>query len=151
MSTWQVTLPTQTEAGALFTTDSFARLEVVLDGAIWRSGPVSHLERTVDLDGDMLQVSGVGDMVWLARRNAHPQPGSAAPPYSTTGYDIHTCPMSVRARRAGERQPRSRCHGRSPGAGVDGADTRTAGRHPGLGQVAEPAHTAARTQHDPSA
>ena len=95
VSTWQVTLPTQTEAGALFTTDSFARLEVVLDGAIWRSGPVSHLERTVDLDGDMLQVSGVGDMVWLARRNAHPQPGSAAPPYSTTGYDIHTGPMSV--------------------------------------------------------
>jgi hypothetical protein len=95
VSTWQVTLPTDTEAGALFTADSFARLEVVLDAAIWRSGPVAHLERIVDLDGDMLQVTGVDDTVWLQRRNAHPQPATAVPPYATTAYDVHTGQMST--------------------------------------------------------
>ncbi|HKY67720.1 MAG TPA: hypothetical protein VJM49_15165, partial [Acidimicrobiales bacterium] len=95
VSTWQVTLPSDSEAGRLFISDSFARLEVVLDSEVWRSGPVSHLERTVDVDGDMLQVSGVDDTVWLARRNAHPQPGTAAPPYSTTDYDVHTGNMAV--------------------------------------------------------
>jgi hypothetical protein len=90
VSTWQVTLPTDTDAGRIFTTDTFARLEVVLDAEVWRSGPVSHLERTVDIDGDTLQVSGVDDTIWLRRRNAHPEPGTAAPPYSTTAYDVHT-------------------------------------------------------------
>src|SRR5207344_1270991 len=90
VSTWQVELPTDTDAGALFVSDPFARLEIALDGAAWRSGPVSHLQRTVDVDGDWLQVSGVDDTIWLARRNAHPQPGTAAPPYSTTAYDVHT-------------------------------------------------------------
>ena len=94
VSTWQVTLPTATEAGRLFIIDTFARLEVVLDAEVWRSGPVTHLERTVDVDGDMLQVSGSDDTIWLQRRNAHPQPASAAPPYSTSAYDVHTGPMS---------------------------------------------------------
>jgi hypothetical protein len=90
VSTWRVTVPSDTEAGQWFLTDTFARLEVVLDHSIWRSGPVVHLERTVDVDGDMLDVSGVDDTVWLQRRNAHPQPGTAAPPYATTAYDVHT-------------------------------------------------------------
>jgi hypothetical protein len=95
VSTWQVTLPTDTEAGQLFISDSFARLEVVLDSDVWRSGPVTHLERTVDVDGDTLQVTGADDTIWLARRNAHPQPASAAPPYSSSAYDVHAGPLSV--------------------------------------------------------
>ena len=94
VSTWQVTLPSDTEAGQLFIADSFARLEIVFDAQVWRSGPVTHLERAVDVDGDVLQVSGVDDTVWLQRRNAHPQPGTAAPPYSTSDYDVHTGSMS---------------------------------------------------------
>jgi hypothetical protein len=90
VSTWQVALPTDTEAGKVLVADSFARLEVVLDHFIWRSGPVSHIKRDVEIDGDMLTVSGVDDTVWLQRRNAHPQPGTAAPPYSATAYDVHT-------------------------------------------------------------
>lgn len=90
ISTWTVTLPTDTEAGQLFTTDTFARLEIVLDNQVWRSGPVTHLKRTVEIDGDMLEISGVDDTIWLARRNAHPQPATAAPPYGTTAYDVHT-------------------------------------------------------------
>jgi len=90
VTTWQLVLPTDTDAGQIFVTDPFARLEVAFEGAAWRSGPVAHLERSVDFDGDMLQITGVDDTVWLARRNAHPQPGTAAPPYATTAYDVHT-------------------------------------------------------------
>jgi hypothetical protein len=89
ISTWQVVLPTDTDAGQWFITDSFARLEIVLDHAVWRSGPVTRLQRQVEIDGDMLTVNGVDDTVWLQRRNAHPQPGTAAPPYATTAYDVH--------------------------------------------------------------
>lgn len=90
VSTWEITLPTRTDAGQWFITDSFARLEVVLDHAIWRSGPVTRLERNADIDGDMLTINGVDDTIWLARRLAHPQPATPAPPYSSTAYDVHT-------------------------------------------------------------
>jgi hypothetical protein len=95
VSTWTVTLPTDTEAGQRFVTDTFARLEVAHDGLAWRSGPMAHLERTVDADGDMVTVTGVDDTVWLQRRNAHPQPATAAPPYSTSAYDVHTGTVAV--------------------------------------------------------
>jgi hypothetical protein len=95
VSTWQVTLPSDSEAGRLFIADSFARLEIVLDAEVWRSGPVTHLERAVDIDGDVLQVTGADDTIWLQRRNAHPQPATAAPPYSTNDYDVHTGNMAA--------------------------------------------------------
>jgi hypothetical protein len=90
VSSWNLRLPTDTDAGRLFSTDTFARLEVRVDDLVWRSGPMTRLERTVDVDGDWLNVDGVDDTVWLLRRLAHPQPGSATPPYSTTAYDVHT-------------------------------------------------------------
>jgi hypothetical protein len=95
VSTWQVVLPSDTPAGQIFLTDSFARLEVALDHAVWRSGPVTSLSREVDIDGDTLTVVGADDVVHLARRNAHPQPLSALPPYSTEAYDDHVGPMST--------------------------------------------------------
>jgi hypothetical protein len=94
VTSWTVTLPTDTAAGQFFVTQPFARLEIVLDAAIWRSGPVTHLKRDVEIDGDMLSVSGVDDTVWLARRNTHPQPATAAPPYATTAYDVHTATVA---------------------------------------------------------
>lgn len=90
VTTWEVVLDTHTDAGQYLFSDSFARVEVVIDNAIWRSGPMTALKREVDPDGDMLTVSGVDDTVWLARRNAHPQPGTATPPYNITGHDVHT-------------------------------------------------------------
>lgn len=90
VTTWEVTLPTDTAAGQQLIADTFARVEVVIDQAVWRSGPVTRIKRDVDIDGDMLVVSGVDDTVWLQRRNAHPQPGTAAPPYNATAYDVHT-------------------------------------------------------------
>jgi hypothetical protein len=95
VSTWKVTLPTDTDAGRRFITDTFSRLEVVLDAEVWRSGPVVHLERDVSLDGDVLTVTGVDDEVWLAGRLAHPQPASSSPPYSTEAYDVHTGALST--------------------------------------------------------
>lgn len=90
VTTWEVILPTATDAGERLIADSFARVEVVIDQAVWRSGPVTRIVREVDETGDMLTVTGVDDTVWLARRNAHPQPGTAAPPYNSTAYDVHT-------------------------------------------------------------
>jgi hypothetical protein len=92
VSTWTIDLPTDTAAGAVFTADPFARLEVAVDNAAWRSGPMTRLERIVDETGDRLVVSGVDDTVWLARRLAHPQPATPAPPYNTSAYDTHTGP-----------------------------------------------------------
>jgi hypothetical protein len=61
---------------------------------VYRSGPVLRIQRDRAPDGDMLTVNGADDLVWLERRVAHPQPGSAAPPYSTTAYDVRTGPAS---------------------------------------------------------
>jgi hypothetical protein len=90
ISSWELVLPTDTLAGEVFINDSFARLEAVLDGELWRSGPMTHLKRDVGIDGDMLTINGADDTVFLGRRLAHPQPATAAPPYSTTAYDVHT-------------------------------------------------------------
>jgi hypothetical protein len=90
VSSWELVLPADSLAGDVFINDSFARFEAVLDGVLWRSGPMTRLKRDVGIDGDMLTVNGADDTVFLGRRLAHPQPGSAAPPYSTTAYDVHT-------------------------------------------------------------
>lgn len=94
VSTWRVTLPADTDAGAFFIADPRARLEVALNSKAWRSGPLTHIQRSVDIDGDVLTVSGSDDSIWLARRNAHPQPAKAAPPYNGAAYNVHTGPMS---------------------------------------------------------
>jgi hypothetical protein len=93
VSTWTVTLPADTDGARFFATQPFARLEIVLDAAVWRSGPITQFKREVNLDGDTVTASGVDDTAWLARRVAHPQPGSLGPPYSTTAEDIHTGPI----------------------------------------------------------
>lgn len=95
VSTWELTLPTDTPAGRLFTTDPRARLLVTFEHATWRSGPVRHLEREVDVDGDWLKVAGVDDTVWVARRLAHPQPTKAAPPYNVFAYDVKTADVAT--------------------------------------------------------
>jgi hypothetical protein len=54
------------------------------------SGPVTHREQVDDESGSTLAVAGVGDLTWLTRRVAHPQPASAAPPYNVSAYDVRT-------------------------------------------------------------
>lgn len=91
ISTYEVVLPSTTDAAAALINATRPRVLVSTGGVILRSGPVTRLERTLDADGaDMLTVSGVDDLVWLRARLAHPQPGTAAPPYSTSAYDAQT-------------------------------------------------------------
>jgi len=95
VSTWAVDLPTATPAGQLLITTTGLRLEARFEESVWRSGPVSQIKRTVDADGDYLEVAGADDTVWLARRLAHPQPASSAPPYSANAYRVYTGELPV--------------------------------------------------------
>jgi hypothetical protein len=92
VSTYQLSMPADTDAARVLVAALRPRV-LVLDpaGAVYRSGPVVRFERTSSRDdGETLTVYGVDDLVWLRRRLVHPQPGSAAPPYSTTAYDSRT-------------------------------------------------------------
>jgi hypothetical protein len=89
-STYELVLPTDTEEAQLLLAAARPRLLIYANGQVYRSGPVVRIQRDRAPDGDMLTVNGVDDMVWLERRVAHPQPGTAAPPYSTTAYDVRT-------------------------------------------------------------
>jgi Siphovirus ReqiPepy6 Gp37-like protein len=95
VSSWELTLPTQSDgAQALLTA---ARPRVVFSSQVaevFRSGPPIDYTRTIDDNGDFMTITGVDDLAWLARRVAHPQPGTAAPPYSSTAYDTRTGPVS---------------------------------------------------------
>ena len=93
-STYELVLPTATDEAQLLLDAARPRLVIYANGAIYRSGPVLRIQRDRAPDGDMLTVNGVDDMVWLERRVAHPQPGSSAPPYSTTAYDVRSGPAS---------------------------------------------------------
>lgn len=95
VSSWELTLPTATDGcQALLTVD---RPRVIFSrqvGEVFRSGPPIDFTRTIDDTGDMMTITGVDDLCWLARRVAHPQPGTASPPYSSAAYDTRTGPAS---------------------------------------------------------
>ena len=151
VSTWQVTLPTQTEAGALFTTDSFARLEVVLDGAIWRSGP--GVTPRTDRGPRRRHVAGV-----RCRRHGVAGSPQRPPPARQRGAPLfdHRRTTSTPARCRSVLAELANVN-LGPGAtagrrvpGIDGADPGTGRARPSqcLGPLAEPPHAAAG--HSPS-
>jgi hypothetical protein len=91
VSTWELTLPTlDNEAADAILELQHPRVALRIDNGTLRSGPVTRFQRSINADGDMLSATGADDLVWLGRRIAHPQPGTAAPPYSTNDYDIRT-------------------------------------------------------------
>jgi hypothetical protein len=90
VSTWELELPTDCDAADVLLNLQHPRIIARVDNTTFRSGPMTHLERNVTNEGDTLNLTGVDDTVWLQRRVAHPQPASAAPPYSVNGYDIRT-------------------------------------------------------------
>jgi hypothetical protein len=67
-----------------------AGIEVKRDDFVVMTGPTTRLKRDRSDRSNLLTVSGVDDNVWLKRRLAHPQPGSSAPPYSSTADDVRT-------------------------------------------------------------
>jgi len=91
VSTWELVLPSDTPAAQALLSALRPRL-LILDqtGTVFRSGPVLRSQRNSSIEGEMLTLSGVDDLIWLRRRLAHPQPGSAAPPYSSSATDSRT-------------------------------------------------------------
>lgn len=65
-------------------------IAVQIDGTIAFSGYTTKIERQQNSDVSQYIISGVDDSGLLASRVAHPQPGSSAPPYSSTAYDTRT-------------------------------------------------------------
>jgi len=64
---------------------------VILDGdSVMFSGYTTKIERQQNSDRSQYIFTGQDDSGLLAQRLAHPQPGSTAPPYSTTEYDTRT-------------------------------------------------------------
>lgn len=90
VSSWSLELPTDSAAADALLDTEHPRIVFRSDDVTFRSGPVTTVQRLLNSDGDWLSLTGVDDTVWLARRVAHPQPGTAAPPYSTTAYDVRT-------------------------------------------------------------
>jgi ReqiPepy6 Gp37-like protein len=90
VETWVLRLPLAAQGVAELLLDGYGLVLKRSDGSVVFSGPVTKRRQLDDESGSTLEISGVGDNVWLARRLAHPQPGSSAPPYSTDAYDVRT-------------------------------------------------------------
>jgi hypothetical protein len=94
VSTYELVLPFADDAAQALVNAARPRLVIYADGDVYRSGPVTRIQRDRAPDGDMLTINGVDDLVWLTRRVAHPEPGTAAPPYNHVAYDVRTGPAS---------------------------------------------------------
>ena len=96
VSTWQLTAATDTPGARLLLEAEHPRLVVeTTPEMVFRSGPVTHIERQTGADGDLVTFSGVDDLIYLRHRLAHPEPGTAAPPYDTQAFDTRTGPASA--------------------------------------------------------
>jgi Siphovirus ReqiPepy6 Gp37-like protein len=89
VATWELVLPADTDAARALLASYRPRLLLSTD-TVYRSGPATRFQRNQSQDGDLLTVNGVDDLALLSFRLAHPQPGSPAPPYSTTAADART-------------------------------------------------------------
>lgn len=94
VSTWQLQIDRRNRLAAALATDG-AGIVVTRNGATILSGYWTEQEHVKDKDTNTLTFSGVDDTVWLRRRRAHPQPGSTAPPYSTTAEDYRVAVAST--------------------------------------------------------
>lgn len=65
-------------------------IEVTRNGVTFLAGPMTNPKAVRDERTNGATIVGVDDMVWLQRRQVHPQPGTAAPPYNTAEYDVRT-------------------------------------------------------------
>lgn len=74
-------------------------ITVKIDGQIAFSGFTTKIERVQEADVSKYVFSGLDDTGLLSYRLAHPQPGTASPPFSSTAYDNRTgiCSTVLRA------------------------------------------------------
>lgn len=91
VSTWRLTIDRRSRLAAALRTPG-AGIIVTRDGNTVLSGYWVEEEHTRGKTRNELTLSGHDDTGWLARRFAHPQPGSAGtgPPYSTQAEDVRT-------------------------------------------------------------
>jgi hypothetical protein len=96
VGTWKIQLDRRLATAVYLTTPGYG-VEIVRDsdGQTVLSGPLVTRHHQRDENTNMVTVAGVDDNVWLARRLAHPQPGTAAPPYSGAEYDVRTNTCSI--------------------------------------------------------
>lgn len=87
VGSWTLRLDWRTRHAAALRRPGYG-IELVRDGATIFSGPAIETERVCDEGQNVLTVTGRDDNLWLARRRAHPQPGTAAPPYATAEHDV---------------------------------------------------------------
>ncbi len=88
---WTLTVDARSSAAGLLATPQYG-IEVVriADGVTLMSGPMTVRKRHRAGAANTLTVSGPDQLVWLARRRAHPQPATSAPPYNSQAYDVRT-------------------------------------------------------------
>lgn len=88
---WTMSINADTTLAPLLAEAGYG-IEVVRpsDGQSLMSGPVVTRKRRRTLKENTLTVSGPDTNIWLRRRRAHPQPGTASPPYNSQAYDVRT-------------------------------------------------------------
>lgn len=121
VGTWVIDIDGRARLASLLATAGYGIELVRDDTTVVMSGPTRNRIFTRNGDALQLTVSGVDDMTWLKRRQAHPQPASPTPPYGTNEHDVRTGTASTVLRAyvnanagVGALAPR-----RVPGLGVD--------------------------------
>lgn len=92
VGTWQITMDMRKSYARDMIAAPQWGIELVHDstGTTVMSGRAVKANRRRSDTENTVTVYGVDDMTWLARRVAHPQPGTGAPPYSSQAYDVRT-------------------------------------------------------------
>lgn len=96
VSTWTLAVHPDSQAVAALYAElaagpfTFAGIEVVRDGTVIFTGPVTGLQGSRENGVRTVLLSGTDDTVWLARRQVKPDPADATPPYATQAYDVRT-------------------------------------------------------------
>lgn len=132
-----------------------ARVEVTRDGTTVLAGPVSMLRRVRTPQRSSVFVAGPDDLGLLWERVAHPQPGTASPPWSSTAEDVRTGTLSTILRQFVDynaapsavtaREVPHLALGTDP---VTGASTTLRARYQTLGEFVAAAATAAALRID---
>ena len=90
VGTWQLTMHYDQPAARMLNQAGRGLYLTRNDVGAEMSGWVTAVDRQDDQEASRVVFSGVDDNIFLARRQAHPQPGTATPPYSTTVADVRT-------------------------------------------------------------
>lgn len=91
MGAWVLDLNASVETALLLTQPGWGvEITRASDGEHLISGPMTKVDRKRDKGVNAVTVFGVDDMVHLNDRLVHPQPATAAPPYSVSEHDVRT-------------------------------------------------------------